>query len=853
VTATSEYGTMIELGTGDDMTGRTRRRLAVALATCVGVTMLATTGPTASAAGTPVTIASVRYSVPLAGGGQVSVGSRSAITVSTDGALHMSASSGGITSLTLQPPISGRFSAGPSQQVTVENTSSTPPTDQVTMAVLGSPSQCRPVSPTATLNVATVDYDVTGALATLSGSLSLHCADTGGDYLFTLRVSNADPVTELDFGNEPVLSTTSVTTAGVPDVGTTGVARVQLRNTGTTALALGAVTVSGVTGGWTATPDAVACGTSIDVGRSCVMSVFWTSGGGPATFTLTVASPDLAAGSITTTVRTPDTAPAPSTVTTRGATDGVALSWTSLGYPKPDTWDVQRSSDGVTWTTLATLTARTTYGDTTLGVGESAQYRVVGRKITFPRTTDLPSAAVVGTRNAAPSPADLALDSEVDSVASETATVGGSLVRLSSIPPAPGSYAVPRDLAVSVTGYRSIACVGGRGTLTVRDVELTATGALFRADWSLRLTCADGSSFAEERRFHTAGATPLPTTEIYSLDRTSVGVPNGAYVGQTTTFIIPIVNRGSTPLPLPAITITTAGMPASWWSKQVQCTRVIAANTECDVVVAVTPRAPANGAGTLHVAGVGLLGNTDIPLPVVAAADTTAPTLTVEPALPFAHDFDHVLNARWTDAQSGPGTEDIRVRRASYWKSTLPDWSYPAASQGADGNSFDDVMVPGDLAPGVETCVSIRARDLAGNVTPWSAMRCQSSALDDSVLTGSALDRRHGDWREYMTTPQLAQYSAYQGSSRRGASFTGPVVHARQIAVLGISCPSCGQLAVYVGATRLGTLDTRASRPHHRAWFATPMSRALHIGRLMLVVVSTGKPVYVDGVAIRLV
>ncbi len=57
---------------------------------------------------------------------------------------------------------------------------------------------------------------------------------------------------------------------------------------------------------------------------------------------------------------------------------------------------------------------------------------------------------------------------------------------------------------------------------------------------------------------------------------------------------------------------------------------------------------------------------------------------------------------------------------------------------------------------------------------------------------------------------------------------------------------------MYVGSTLMGTISTRTNRIHHRVMVQLPIRATAAVGRLRLVVHSSGLPVIVEGVGTRI-
>jgi hypothetical protein len=77
--------------------------------------------------------------------------------------------------------------------------------------------------------------------------------------------------------------------------------------------------------------------------------------------------------------------------------------------------------------------------------------------------------------------------------------------------------------------------------------------------------------------------------------------------------------------------------------------------------------------------------------------------------------------------------------------------------------------------------------------------------LDDHDLTlGTKGWKRHSGSAYYQGT--VTKSSHHHATLRAAGAITD------RIAVLATHCPTCGTLAVYVGPTRVGTVDLRRSR-----------------------------------------
>jgi hypothetical protein len=189
---------------------------------------------------------------------------------------------------------------------------------------------------------------------------------------------------------------------------------------------------------------------------------------------------------------------------------------------------------------------------------------------------------------------------------------------------------------------------------------------------------------------------------------------------------------------------------------------------------------------------------------------------------------------RATDAGSGVASFDVRVRR------TGPTGARYAIRSWLDATTEASAEFRG--VAGSTYCFSARARDGDGNVSGWSRWRCTALPLDDRAL------RRHGGWTHdqadgfYLGTRSTA--------FRAGARLVRTRLSARHLALVAVRCPRCGVVELRWNGGFLQRVDLssdrrRAPRVVRLVSFARPRS-----GTLAIRVVSAGKRVVIDGLAV---
>jgi hypothetical protein len=176
---------------------------------------------------------------------------------------------------------------------------------------------------------------------------------------------------------------------------------------------------------------------------------------------------------------------------------------------------------------------------------------------------------------------------------------------------------------------------------------------------------------------------------------------------------------------------------------------------------------------------------------------------------------------------------DVRFRRAS-WNGSFGSFSYQSTSK-------PTLALP--VAAGSTYCFSVRARDALGYAsTSWSPERCTAVPLDDRSLT------RHGPWTS--TTGSAYYLSTSSRSSAYGASLVRTSVKARRIAIVATTCPTCGSIRVYWGATLVRTISLRSSTTANGRTIAVVAFTSVRSGTVTVKVATSRRNVLIDGIAI---
>ena len=189
----------------------------------------------------------------------------------------------------------------------------------------------------------------------------------------------------------------------------------------------------------------------------------------------------------------------------------------------------------------------------------------------------------------------------------------------------------------------------------------------------------------------------------------------------------------------------------------------------------------------------------------------------------------------WSATWSGVAHYEVRYQRAAY-NGGFGAWVYPASWQALPA-STSTVTATG-LVQGYDYCYAVRATDGAGNTSAWTPSRCTARALDDRALSASTgWQRVTGSnwWNSSATTTTTV-----------GARLTKSSVQLDRVGIVATTCNHCGSVAVYVGATKIGTISLYATATHYQRLLQLPRF-SLQTGTVTIKVLSSGKTVQIDG------
>lgn len=218
--------------------------------------------------------------------------------------------------------------------------------------------------------------------------------------------------------------------------------------------------------------------------------------------------------------------------------------------------------------------------------------------------------------------------------------------------------------------------------------------------------------------------------------------------------------------------------------------------------------------------------------------DLTDPTLALTgPATGYTLSTDLTVTWSAADDVAGVAGVDVRTQRAPY-NAGFGAYAYPASWQGVTGT---ELTLTG-AGRGSTYCFSARGRDNAGNVTAWSAPRCVTVALDDRSMV------RSSGWA-------LVNHSAYYAGTatvtgRLGATVTRTNVQTKRIYLVATRCPTCGTVGVYWNGSLLKRISLYAPVTTPQSVLGVTSLSAVRSGTVTVRVLTSGKPVRIDGLAL---
>jgi hypothetical protein len=214
--------------------------------------------------------------------------------------------------------------------------------------------------------------------------------------------------------------------------------------------------------------------------------------------------------------------------------------------------------------------------------------------------------------------------------------------------------------------------------------------------------------------------------------------------------------------------------------------------------------------------------------------DTAAPSVRITgPTFDVTKAATATVTYSGTD-NSGIGSYDVRWRIAS---TAGTFGAYAPVKSGTTATS-----VPINVAPGYEYCVSVRARDVAGNLSGWTADKCFSRPSDDRLMGASKGWIRATHRAYYLGTATV--------TTAKGISVSRSV-QAKRMFLIATKCVTCGGLNVYYNGKYVGAVNLYKATIEYQAVVPLPVPATFLTGSVLLTTRVAGKVYQIDGLAVR--
>jgi len=216
-------------------------------------------------------------------------------------------------------------------------------------------------------------------------------------------------------------------------------------------------------------------------------------------------------------------------------------------------------------------------------------------------------------------------------------------------------------------------------------------------------------------------------------------------------------------------------------------------------------------------------------------ADAIAPTVAVSTPPLATLRATQTINWNGHDSGTGVANYDLRLSTSTY-ATALSAWNYPAAWQHT--NKKTTTL---SLGFGSNYCFQARARDAAGNTSPWSILRCVARALDDRSMRASVKFLRKAGTGFYKNT--------VTSSATLNATMTRTGGRLDRVGIVATQCATCGIVGVYVAGKLIGKINLYSPMTKRQKLLLLPRFNS-RTGPIVVMVLTAGKSVQIDGLLI---
>ncbi|MDQ1511130.1 MAG: phosphatidylinositol-3-phosphatase, partial [Actinomycetota bacterium] len=220
----------------------------------------------------------------------------------------------------------------------------------------------------------------------------------------------------------------------------------------------------------------------------------------------------------------------------------------------------------------------------------------------------------------------------------------------------------------------------------------------------------------------------------------------------------------------------------------------------------------------------------------VPRIDTVAPWNAQIVALPpIATALSQTIKWTATD-NTGVKSYDVRFRWAPYNSSSYGNYATLKSATPATTATLTGTA-------GRTYCVSVRARDAAGNVGNYGPQSCVGFPVDERTMTAA------GTWSKLSSS---LYYASTAMSSTTAGSTLKLSVDYRRLYLIATKCSGCGTVNVYRGSTLLKSVSLNSSSTVFRVPFGIEASSTVQSGTVTIKQASAGHKVTIEGLGVDL-
>ncbi|MFG1625399.1 hypothetical protein [Kribbella sp. NPDC049227] len=214
--------------------------------------------------------------------------------------------------------------------------------------------------------------------------------------------------------------------------------------------------------------------------------------------------------------------------------------------------------------------------------------------------------------------------------------------------------------------------------------------------------------------------------------------------------------------------------------------------------------------------------------------DSTAPTARITGP---TFDVTKAATATVTYAGAdGTGVASYDVR----WRIASTAGNFGAYASVKSGTTATSVAI--GLVAGYEYCVSVRARDVAGNLSAWTGDKCFSRPSDDRLM---------GAAKGWVRASNRAYYLGTATATTAKAISVSRSVQAKRMFLIATKCVTCGGLNVYYNGKYVGAVNLYKATLEYQAVIPLPVPATFLTGSVLLTTRVAGKVYQIDGLAVR--